>query len=148
MTAWLVSGLLILLGLIFLIVGLVSNSRAKKALSFPITRGTILTTGVNTYTDTTNGIRNTTYEPVVTYQYSLMGQDYTGNRIRYGANRMKHDEAYQIIEKYPVGLQVNVYYNPDKVKDATLEPVAQGSKVFIILGLIMVAFGVAAFFIL
>ncbi len=147
MTGWLVGGLFLILGLVFFLFGMVNNNRAKKALTWPTTTGTVLTSGVTSHTSTSNGIRNTTYEPEVSYQYSLMGQVYNGKRIRFGANRMKQDEAYEVAGRYPVGSQVNVHYNPDKVTESALETVAQGSTVFIVLGAIMMVFGVIAFFI-
>ncbi len=73
-----------------------------------------------------------------------MGQPFTGKRIAFGTNRYDYKKAQEIVTRYPAGSRVNVYYNPDKPKDAVLETVAAGGKLLTILGAVMSVIGVVA----
>lgn len=138
---WWVFGLVFLvIGVIFLLVGLIAAKRAKAAQSWPSLPGTVVRSEVVRHDSTDeDGMSSTTYEPVVEYEYAVMGQPFTGKRIAFGANRFAYKQAAEIAARYPAGGRVNVYYNPDKPKDAVLETVASGSKLFIILGAVLLA---------
>jgi len=142
MSGLVIGGFLIVFGAIFFIIGFVSIKRSNTAQSWPTASGSVLQSDVEMHVDydSDNG-SSTTYEPVVTYQYSIMGQNYIGTRIAYGANRFGRKKAYEISSKYPTGSQVIVHYNPDKVTDATLEVVARGGKVFIVVGAVVAVIG-------
>lgn len=132
---------LLLVGIPLLIVGIVSRKRAKAALSWPTIKGEVLSSTVVQHTDNESEYSSTSYEPVVEYQYSLMGQAYTGRRIAYGANSFNLKKAQEIAAKYPVGTPVTVHYNPEKPGDCTLETSASGGKAFSIIGYILVPLG-------
>ena len=62
--------------------------------------------------------------PVVGYQYQVNGQTYTGGTIRAGEqyfNFRVWGEARKVVERYPVGAQVMVYYNPANPAESALE---------------------------
>jgi hypothetical protein len=62
--------------------------------------------------------------PVVGYQYQVNGQTYTGGTIRAGEqyfNFRVWGEARKVVERYPVGAQVMVYYNPTNPSESALE---------------------------
>lgn len=142
MAGLIVGFVLLFIGLIFLVIGLVALKRAKTAQSWPAIPGTVLSSTVVEHISTdSEGSTSTSYEPKVEYQYSVMGQPYTAKRIAFGANSFPYNKAAEIAARYPVGSQVNVHYNPDKVKDATLETNASGGKLFTILGGIFAAIG-------
>lgn len=135
----------LLLGGIFLAIGLVATKRAKSAQSWPSMPGTVNRSEVVEHEDTdSDGGSTVTYEPVVEYQYSVMGQPFTGKRIAFGANRFNYKKAVEIAARYPLGARVNVYYNPEKPKDSTLETSASGGKLFVIFGAVMAAVGLVA----
>jgi hypothetical protein len=53
--------------------------------------------------------------PVVVYQYEVNGQPYTGQTIKAGEQYFSvrlYGDAQKTIERYSVGAQVMVYYNP------------------------------------
>lgn len=142
MVGLLVGFILFLIGLIFLIIGLVAAKRAKTAQSWPVIPGVVLSSTVVQHESTdSDGGSSVSYEPKVEYQYNVMGQTYTAKRIAYGANSFDYKKASEIASRYPAGAQVNVHYNPDKAKDATLEASATGGKLFTIFGAIMGAAG-------
>lgn len=142
MIALIVGLFLILLGGVFLIVGLVATKRAKTAQSWPSIPGTVNRTDVVEHEDSdSDGFTSVTYEPVVEYNYAVMGQPFTSKRIAFGTNRYNYKKAQEIVSKYPAGARVNVFYNPEKPKDAVLETVAAGGKLLTILGLVLGAAG-------
>lgn len=138
MAGIIVGFVILLFGAVFFIVGLVAAKRAKAALTWPVMPGVVLNARVVEHVSTdSEGDRSVTYEPLVEYQYNVMGQTYSATRIAFGANRFNYKKAAEIVARYPAGSQVSVHYNPDKVKDAVLETSAAGGKVFTILGAVL-----------
>jgi hypothetical protein len=133
--------IVIIVGLGFIIAALVTNGRVKAAENWPATIGTVLRSEIKEYITRGTGITNTSYEPVVHYQYNLMGKTYAGKRLGFGPTRMKNYEAQQVTDKYLSGSQVSVHYNPNKPEESVLEVSSRSSKTFIVLGGIFVAIG-------
>jgi hypothetical protein len=145
MVWWMLGLIFLLLGGVFLVVGLVATKRAKAAQSWPSMPGTVVRSEVVRHESTDeDGSSSVSYEPVVHYEYAVMGQPFTGKRIAFGANNFDHKKAAEIVARYPVGARANVFYNPDKPQDAVLETVAAGGKLFVILGAVMAAGGLVA----
>jgi len=62
--------------------------------------------------------------PVVGYQYQVNGQTYTNGTIKAGEQYFSvrmYGDARKAVERYPVGAQVMVYYNPANPADSALE---------------------------
>jgi hypothetical protein len=62
--------------------------------------------------------------PVVGYQYQVDGQSYTGGTIKAGEQYFSvrlYGDARKTVERYPVGAQVMVYYNPANPSESALE---------------------------
>jgi hypothetical protein len=136
----------LIIGVVLLILGVVAAKRAKAAQSWPVIPGTVVNSTVVEHASTdSEGDTSVTYEPLVEYRYNVMGQVYTAKRVAFGANRFNYNKAAEIAARYPAGAQVNVHYNPDKVKDATLETSVSGGKLFIIIGAVMGAVGLVIF---
>jgi hypothetical protein len=78
--------------------------------------------------------------PKIAYQYEVSGQNHKGTRISLSSTS---DNAQQIVSRYPKGKSVQVYYNPDKPKQAVLVPGGDGfnfvpyifTTVFVLLGI-------------
>ena len=66
--------------------------------------------------------KRATYEPVITYRYSVAGQDYTSKRYSYTFT-MDHDygDAKRIVEAHPKGTVVTAYFDPDDPSQAVLD---------------------------
>ncbi|MFX1511456.1 MAG: DUF3592 domain-containing protein [Promethearchaeota archaeon] len=63
------------------------------------------------------------YKPNIIYSYLVGGREYHGERIIImQAFYPSKSWAQKQVDKYPLGLRVNVYYNPDAPKKAVLEP--------------------------
>lgn len=133
--------ILVLVGLGFVIAALVNNRKVRAAESWPTIPGTVLKSGVKEYTSRSGGVTSTSYEPVVNYQYALMGKTFEGKRLGFGATRVKFQEAQDITNKYLAGTQVIVHYNPNKPEESVLEVAAKSSKAFLIIGAIAIGLG-------
>ncbi len=58
--------------------------------------------------------------PVVQYSYQVGGQPYQGMKLAAGPE-VGGTGARKVIEKYPAGAQVMLFYNPQNPSDAVLE---------------------------
>ena len=139
--------LLILVGVLFLIIGLVLTLRVKAASNWPTTTGVMLKSEVvERITKQRTSDRRlhtfTAYEPVVEYQYTINGKTFTGKRLSFGLTRLPLEKAQELSSKFPVNAQVPVYYNPRRPKDSRLEVTAAGAAPQLVIGVIIGAIGV------
>ncbi len=83
----------------------------------------------------------------------MAGQDYTGRDLTFGFTQGygNTSKAQSMLEKYPVGAQVNVYYNPADPGQAVLERQAGGfgaglalGIIFLVIGLVLGCVGIVA----
>jgi hypothetical protein len=133
-----------LVGVIFLIVGLITRSKTQTAKSWPTAQGTIVSTELREHNDddSESGSSTVLFEPVVMYSYQAMGVACSGKKIGYGTDRLDRSSAQKKINQYPAGSRVTVYYNPENPSEAVLEVNGTGSKVFLILGIVFLVLGV------
>jgi hypothetical protein len=144
----------LLFGIVMLIIGSINILSAQSSSSWPVTQGEILTSVVDKKETSTrskksrnlrikgSGIsvsnkseKSYSYEALVSYSYSVSGEEYVGKRIAFGAiTKGGRGRAETICESYPVGSQVKVHYDPDDAGSATLEVGIQ-AQVFFIPGL-------------
>ena len=144
-------------GIVMLITGSINILGAQSSSSWPVTQGEVLTSVVDKKSTSTrskksrnlrikgSGIsvsnkseKSYSYEALVSYSYSVAGDDYVGKRLAFGAiTEGGQGRAEAICERYPVGSQVNVHYDPDDAGSSTLE-VGLRAQVFFIPGLGMI----------
>ena len=134
----------IFLGLVFLVVSILQMRKAKAAEAWPITPGIVLASGLAERRSHNSKTHRTTvtYEPQVEYEYSLMGQKYTGKRIAFGYASYDYGTASGKIAPYPQGAGVQVHYDPADPLKAVLETKAAGGVGLIILAAILIIMGI------
>lgn len=98
-----------------LTVGLLRRVRRAPAASWACTRGTVLSSTVQV----TNGNRSRHEKPLVLYRYQVAGSEFQGNRVRL---RRVTDPATQVVDRYPAGARVEVFYDPANPAASVLEP--------------------------
>lgn len=91
---------------------------ARVSESWPTTSGEILSSNVREDTDEDG----TSYFGDVTYSYAVDDFRYTSDNVSFGQYGGSRDHAEEIVARYPVGSGVTVYYDPEDVKTAVLEP--------------------------
>jgi hypothetical protein len=124
-------------GLIFY--GARSRQKAEASQSWPNTVGQITRSQVKQSTSTDDDGRTSySYYPSVEYTYQVAGQNYTSKRTVFGALRGYGNpaKAEADLQRYPLGAQVAVYYDPEKPGEAVLERKAGALSGMMIIGII------------
>lgn len=102
---------------IFLVVILAARRKMNAVQGWSSTMGTVLASHLERRRSGNSGSAN---YPVVQYSYQVGGQTYQGARIAPGME-VGGTGAGRVIEKYPAGAQVMVFYDPNDPSDAVLE---------------------------
>lgn len=92
---------------------------AKASQNWPATKGMIERSEVvRQYSN-----RKTMYSADVVYSYTVEGQKYESNQVRFGGDvrSSSSSSAYKTSRGYPKGKTVDVYYNPKEPAVAVLE---------------------------
>ena len=118
----------------------------QKSRSWPKISGTILQSSLEAHHHTDDdGSSSTNYGVLVSYKYSVSGQEFEGNRrtfsdVRTGSRR--RTEA--LLARYPQGGQVDVYYDPQDPSSCVLETGVGGSTyVLLVFAVVLVLVGLA-----
>lgn len=133
-------------GLIFLTAYVVQQIKANAAKAWPTVPGTVLSAGLNAQTSfRSSGSSSTTYAPNVIYDYSLMGQKYTGNQLAFGNVYYDYPTAARKVVKYSPGMVVAVYYDPDNPANAVLETRSFAAGILLLMGIVFLLVGILSF---
>ena len=112
----------------FIAVGARDVIRAGASTEWPYVTGLVLDSGVERRQHRSRvrpgtGRTSIIYYPKVIYQYSVQGTSYSGDRIEYGTlGKDNPAHAERIVENYPKGKYVRVYYMPGQVTESILVP--------------------------
>lgn len=125
-------GAFMIVGGVVLVLGIRNSVHGIASASWPTTTGVVESSYVNDYTDSDG---DTMYEAIVMYTYVAEDHNYTADKVRFGeVNSSSSRPAYRTVEKYPVGTQVTVSYDPDDPGTAVLEPGFKAGN-FLLLGI-------------
>lgn len=107
--------------------------RQAQSASWPSVPGTILTSEV----ESVRGGKSTTHGLKVLYTWTVEGQRYEGTRYRLNAWRSS-DRGYAegLVERFPAGVTVPVYYRPGQPSEAVLVAGMQGAELFLLMFLL------------
>lgn len=79
---------------------------------------------------------HTSYDPKISFCYIVGGHEYTGTTLRFGhLSFNQRSAAQQVVDRYPTGSQVKVFYKPDSPTDSVLERVTAGVFTDVLLGI-------------
>ena len=80
----------------------------------------------------------------VRYEYSVDGREYVGSRVAFAMDDFcSQSRAIRVVDDYPVGSYVDVYYDPDNPETSVIEPgVTGGVLVLFIVALIFTSVGI------
>jgi len=83
------------------------------------------------------------YVADIEYSYEVDGTEYSGDTICVGGelNTSMRSRAEERCAKYPVGVRVSAYYDPQDPSRACLERTAEGTQLFTWIGLGAILFG-------
>ncbi|HEX4486426.1 MAG TPA: DUF3592 domain-containing protein [Terriglobales bacterium] len=135
----------VLVGIGLIWISLRSRKLANASKAWPSAPGRILSSCVQEYENTDTDRTNTriTYTAEVEYEYAVEGQTLRGKRVQFGLGGSGNSTAIRnIVARYPAGKEVQVYYDPAKTSQCTLEQTAAGSLTFLlVIGVAFVVFG-------
>lgn len=106
------------LNLIFLAIIYFMHRKAKTAAGWGSVTGTVLASGLERRRSSSNS--GSVNYPVVLHSYRVMGQDYQSNVIAPGL-QVGGSGAPKVVERYPIGSQMTIYFNPQNLEEAVLE---------------------------
>ncbi len=91
--------------------------------NWPSVEGRIESSRVRRLTHSSEGSETTSsYSPEIKYTYSVMGNNYEGNRISFGVPIGSFESsAKQVVARYPHGTTRMIYYDPQNPARAVLE---------------------------
>lgn len=124
--------------------GLPMAQNALKSKSWPSVDGVITVSNFSSHTSD----NSTTYGADIAYDYTIEGIKYTGNKATFGDySSSDPSHARGIVNRYPVGQIVKVYYDPVSPQTSVLEPGATWSSfmvggiggLFVLIGLFALA---------
>ena len=101
---------------------------AKEAENWPTTQGEVLETRITSHTSTDNsshsgsGGSNTTYKPRVLYRYSVEGETLENHIVQMMTSYDSRSQAQKVLDRYPIGSAVRVYYKEEEPSKSLLEP--------------------------
>jgi hypothetical protein len=114
--------LLIIGGIVWYVYIQIKKARTVKQASrtWPSTTGKIAKSRV----ELAGGRDMATVEHRIIYEYQVGGRQYQCDQIHPGDKFFEmasKEETYDLVDRYPVGRDVTVYYNPDNPAEAALE---------------------------
>jgi Protein of unknown function (DUF3592) len=122
--------LFLLVGLILLAIGARQIYQGQQSEHWPTVTGKIAVAelGKHIDRDSDNTTSSTTYSADISYDYLVDDVAYVNSAVHFGSlNSSDPSVARRLLQRYPVGKQVTVYYNPARPQQAVLEPGIQGS---------------------
>ena len=140
-----------LVAILFILIGIITIYQAYKSSSWPSVQGQIISSEIkshsSTYTDTTtNRTENEiVYDAQINYSYVVNGITYSNDDVKVGGIIKTNTKmwARKLLDKYPPGKVVNVYYSPDDPFQSVLEKGLQLSTwAFLLLGLAIFIFAI------
>ncbi len=139
----------IFVGVCIVFWGFLSLMKAKESLNWPTTAGIVVSSSVYDSTAHEVGVNKSVFHAEVIYEFNVNDTQYSSKRISfgdYGAGDPSH--AGDIVSRYPKGMNVMVYYQPDKPIECLLEPGIKAQSfymsgfglVFFIVGILLIIF--------
>jgi hypothetical protein len=99
-----------------------STAYRQTAQNWPSTTGTILMSSVQSRRSSSSG--GYSNYPVIVYQYTVNGQTYQSQTLKAGEQFFNVNvswQAQETVNKYAIGKQVTVYYDPNNPAESALE---------------------------
>ena len=112
---------------------------------YETTAASVIATGMEESYDPEDA--TTTYYLSITYRYNVRGQDYMNDRFSQQPVSTSHFITQKVLDKHPVGSQIEIFYNVD---DPTVSFVEKGfgktnTRIMIVVLVFAIIFIVAMF---
>lgn len=141
-----IAGLALAAALAFIALHFRRRRTARLAASWPSVPGTVTAARTARRWGLGNGIwiAGLWYVPEITYRYEVGGRAHTGRKVTLAdTGYPKLRGARDVIDRYPAGAKVSVFYDPVKPKRAFLEPQLRERRTLGIAALLVAIAGAA-----
>jgi len=115
------------------------GKQADASKAWPSVMGQVVESHVQAgWSEDSDGDRHRSYSGEVTYTYQVNGQTFTSNQVSFGAkaSHRKPEPAQAMVNAYPTGRGLPVYYNPSNPAEAVLERRAGGLGITFVMGIV------------
>ena len=126
------------------IYGLILRDRGESTLRWPSVRGKVYASRV-VEEKSRDGDNDTMYRPEIRYEYVVDGKEFAAKRLGLEEKSASwRSYADGVVSRFPVGREVEIFYNPGNPGEALLEPAdaVKWGRLFFAAG---IATGVAGF---
>lgn len=131
------------MGLFLLLFGFAQQREALALRTWPSTAGEVVSSELRSFREWKENVERTLYRPGVIYRYTVAGREYTSDRYSLGADTAwgTPEVVQKLLERFPVGGAVTVFYNPQAPAEAVLERRVRGGWLIWLLaaGLLLLA---------
>lgn len=120
--------------------------KAQKSRSWPTASGTVQDSGMESHQSRDDdGDIKTTYGATIQYKYTVDGQEFVGDRRTFSNVRTSSvRNTEKILERYPLGSSVDVFYDPDDPSSSVLESgVGAATYILLLVPIGFLVFGIA-----
>ena len=102
----------------WMIYSAIGFTRAILTLNWPVTKGIVISAGVKSYHSSKGSSKS---GPDIRYSYRIDTTEFISDRYSSTVARGSGFWAKEIVGRHPVDSEINVYYNPNKPKEAVLD---------------------------
>lgn len=113
----LVFGIFIMIFIAWLVIGSIGFYKAVASKNWPTSAGTVISSEVVRPSG-----KSTKFEAKVVFTYSVDGKAYTSEKLKATMARGTSSWAREVVESYPAGAKVEVYFNPKNPGTAVVLP--------------------------
>jgi Protein of unknown function (DUF3592) len=131
----------IIIGMVLYVVQFRQGLRADASKKWPTASGTVTASAL----EKSPGHR-WRYRAALQYSYRVAGKDYQSTRIFWGGNEGRERHMASVVDTYPAGGKVRVFYDPKNPAEAVLNPIQNtGSRQLVLYALAMTTLGLFSF---
>ncbi len=127
----------IAIGVVLYIVQFRQGLRADASKKWPRASGTVTASVLEKSPE-----HKRRYRAALQYSYRVGSKDYQSTRIFWGGNEGREKHMASVVETYPAGGKVRVFYDPKNPAEAVLDPIQNtGSRQVVLYALAMITLG-------
>jgi len=127
----------IAIGVVIYVVQFRQGLRADASKKWPRAAGTVTASTLEKLPE-----HRRRYRAALQYSYRVGGNEYQSGRVFWGGNEGREKHMASVVETYPTGSNVRIFYDPKNPAEAVLDPIQNsGSRQVVLYALAMITLG-------